>query len=277
MKQRPTPTPLLLYIGLVVSKLADRNAAIVSWDSSVKQEAPSHVFTRQAIAMNWDFAEANIFGNSTGNWTDSVRRTSLPVEALGVGPLGEATRAQLTGCRFVAFFCLPIRPTTTTLATRFVRLFCVATPRTPQHPPRVALAPCWFPRPRSLLPIRTGTAARMAHMSFSRRVFGKYSRARESALPVSRSPSTTPSSSLRPSRVMKPQPAGRPYLRDDHLRMVGDRNPPLRERVGQSDAVAGTNALASSILLALRPRPDNAPRTDRRRFIATLKAECRPH
>lgn len=35
----------------------------------------------------------------------------------------------------------------------------------------------------------------------------------------------------------------------------------------------GTNALASSIVLALRPRPDDAPRTDRRRFIASLKAE----
>lgn len=35
----------------------------------------------------------------------------------------------------------------------------------------------------------------------------------------------------------------------------------------------GSNALASSIVLALRPRPDDAPRTDRRRFISALKEE----
>jgi putative DNA methylase len=34
-----------------------------------------------------------------------------------------------------------------------------------------------------------------------------------------------------------------------------------------------TNALASSIILALRPRPEDAPRTDRRQFVETLKAE----
>lgn len=35
----------------------------------------------------------------------------------------------------------------------------------------------------------------------------------------------------------------------------------------------GTNALASSIVLACRPRPEGAPRTDRRGFIQALKAE----
>ena len=35
----------------------------------------------------------------------------------------------------------------------------------------------------------------------------------------------------------------------------------------------GTNALASSIVLACRTRPEDAPRTDRRGFLAALKAE----
>ena len=35
----------------------------------------------------------------------------------------------------------------------------------------------------------------------------------------------------------------------------------------------GTNALASSIVLALRPRPADAPSTDRRGFLAALRAE----
>lgn len=38
----------------------------------------------------------------------------------------------------------------------------------------------------------------------------------------------------------------------------------------------GTNALASSVVLALRPRPDDAPTTDRRGFIAAMKRELGP-
>jgi putative DNA methylase len=48
---------------------------------------------------------------------------------------------------------------------------------------------------------------------------------------------------------------------------------PMRSERGRRPQSLGTNALASSIVLSLRPRPENAPRTDRRRFIATLKAE----
>jgi putative DNA methylase len=48
---------------------------------------------------------------------------------------------------------------------------------------------------------------------------------------------------------------------------------PLRSERGGRMRDVGSNALASSIVLALRPRPDDASPTDRRRFIATLKGE----
>jgi putative DNA methylase len=48
---------------------------------------------------------------------------------------------------------------------------------------------------------------------------------------------------------------------------------PMRtENPGRSVAL-GTNALASSIVLVCRPRPESAPLTDRRRFIADLRRE----
>jgi putative DNA methylase len=48
---------------------------------------------------------------------------------------------------------------------------------------------------------------------------------------------------------------------------------PMRtERAGRSTGIE-TNALASSIVLVCRPRPDNAPTATRREFLATLKAE----
>ena len=48
---------------------------------------------------------------------------------------------------------------------------------------------------------------------------------------------------------------------------------PMRSERGGRMRDVGTNALASSIVLALRPRPDDAPTTDRRGLIAALHDE----
>jgi putative DNA methylase len=48
---------------------------------------------------------------------------------------------------------------------------------------------------------------------------------------------------------------------------------PLRTETGSRMLAQGTNALASSIVLALRPRPDDAPTIDRRGLIAALHHE----
>ena len=48
---------------------------------------------------------------------------------------------------------------------------------------------------------------------------------------------------------------------------------PNRSELSNRMLASGTNALASSIVLSLRPRPERAPTTDRRGFIAALEAE----
>jgi putative DNA methylase len=48
---------------------------------------------------------------------------------------------------------------------------------------------------------------------------------------------------------------------------------PNRSELGNRMIASGTNALASSIVLSLRPRPIGAPTTDRRGFIAALEDE----
>ncbi|WP_202797559.1 DUF1156 domain-containing protein [Alicyclobacillus acidocaldarius] len=59
-----------VYLALAVDKLADRLSSIASWDSS--RENIRNTFSRQAIPMVWDFAEANPFSDSTGNWMAMV-------------------------------------------------------------------------------------------------------------------------------------------------------------------------------------------------------------
>ena len=56
-----------VYLGFAVNKLADYSSSIASWNTS--REVVRNTFTRQAIPMLWDYAEANPFSSSSGNWT----------------------------------------------------------------------------------------------------------------------------------------------------------------------------------------------------------------
>ena len=48
---------------------------------------------------------------------------------------------------------------------------------------------------------------------------------------------------------------------------------PMRTELSNRTVASGTNALASSIALVCRPRPETAPSTTRRQFVNTLKRE----
>lgn len=54
------------YLGITVDKCTDYWSSLCTWHTS--GEKMSHVFTRQAIPMTWDFAECYPFSDSSGNW-----------------------------------------------------------------------------------------------------------------------------------------------------------------------------------------------------------------
>jgi len=53
-----------VYLAFLVDKLADRSSSVCSWDST--RDGIRNTFGRQAIPMVWDYAEANLFSNSSG-------------------------------------------------------------------------------------------------------------------------------------------------------------------------------------------------------------------
>lgn len=53
-----------VYLSFLIDKMADRGSAICSWDSS--RDGLRNTFGRQAIPMVWDYAESNPFSNSSG-------------------------------------------------------------------------------------------------------------------------------------------------------------------------------------------------------------------
>ncbi len=79
------------YLALGVSRTADRNSSICTWDCSQKMESLRNTFSRQAISMNWDFAEGNIFGEGSGNFADSYEGISTCVQRVPATPQGTAS------------------------------------------------------------------------------------------------------------------------------------------------------------------------------------------
>ena len=55
---------LAVYLAFLIDKLTDLHSSFCSW--IVTLGAIRNTFSRQAIPMNWDFAEANPFSNSSG-------------------------------------------------------------------------------------------------------------------------------------------------------------------------------------------------------------------
>lgn len=54
------------FLALALDRCADFNNNLCTWNAS--NQKIMHLFGRQAIPMVWDFAEANILGNSVGAW-----------------------------------------------------------------------------------------------------------------------------------------------------------------------------------------------------------------
>lgn len=77
-----------VYLAFGVDRVADRNSAVCGFDSSPKVEGVRNVFARQAIPMVWDFAETNPFGPGGGNIEDVfeyISRAVAGIRACGSG------------------------------------------------------------------------------------------------------------------------------------------------------------------------------------------------
>lgn len=71
------------FLALVLDRCADFNNGLSTWKPSGQQQM--HLFTRQAIPMVWDFAEANLFGEKAICWRNAVDITADSIEAIPVG------------------------------------------------------------------------------------------------------------------------------------------------------------------------------------------------
>ena len=77
---------IVTYLALAVSRQTNRLSSLNTWQSVGDKIA--QVFTRQAIPMVWDFAEANPFSSSSGNFLSQVKWITKSIDYISTNSDG---------------------------------------------------------------------------------------------------------------------------------------------------------------------------------------------
>lgn len=80
-----------VYLAFLVGQLANHGSTICGWNHPNTQMRS--VFSRQAISMTWDFAEANVFSDSSGSYSNMFERLVKGMISLGQSNAGIAEQA----------------------------------------------------------------------------------------------------------------------------------------------------------------------------------------
>ncbi len=265
---------VVTYLSLAFGRDAHSSSRFARWHNA--GDKVSGVFARQAISMIWDFAEANHFSDSSQNWMAQVEWVSRVVERLptSINP-GRAHQADASttllsesGPVIVTdppyydniayadlsdFFYIWMRPL---LRDRYPDLFAgITTPKDEEmiaEPTRFEDAHSRFEDllRNTLRIIRTRTSS-----EFPSSIFYAYKQQEEK-----RNGTTSTGWETMLSALV-----------DAGFQVVGTW--PMRTEMRSRLRSLNFNALASSIILVCRPRPDEAPAATRREFLDALQAE----
>lgn len=267
---------VVVYLGLAIDKVADYGSSLVIW-SPTRDQAKT-TFGRQALPMAWDYAEINIFAKAAGDFAVSIEGITKALSHFGHGQNGsvfhaDAQNQSITKGKLVStdppyydnigyadlsdFFYVWLRRT---LRSVFPALF--STLAVPKAEELVATPYRHGGRDAAEAFFLTGMTAAMhrlaeqAHPAFPVTIYYAFKQ------------SETASDAGTAS-------TGWETFLDAVVRAgfaISGTWPMRTERDARSIGI-GTNALASSIVLVCRQRPDNAPTATKREFRNALKGE----
>jgi len=262
------------YLAFAVSKATARNNTLCTWETGMDRLRGS--FQRQAIAMTWDFAEANPLTASGGGLIATIRSEVEVLSALHAGPRGlvehkDALTVDFAGAAINTdppyydnisyadisdFFYVWLR-----MSLRSIYPDLFATLTTPKHEELVASAPRRGGKDLAKLHFEEGF----------KRVF-------HNALVTS--PNRYPMVVYYAFKQSDSGPTGDASTGWETLLhgMISSgweitSTWPVRSELPSRMIASGTNALASSIVLSLRPRQCDAESIDRRTFVRLLRGE----
>lgn len=274
-----------VYLALIVDKLADRCASVCSWDASPRQLSMRNVFGRQAIAMAWDFAEANPFSSSTGSfenmigWVVDVIR-NLPKDGQ-VGSARQFDAQSDNGMREIVvstdppyydnidyadlsdFFYVWLR---SSLRNTYPKLY--STMLVPKSEELVA-TPYRF---------ESKEEARNFFEEGMLSAFRQVNKYACSDIPVTIYYAFKQSETETVNEVESTASTGWETMLSAIIRagFMVTGTWPMRTEMANRSIASGANALASSIVLVCRKRSAEAPMCTRRDFVNALKRELKP-
>jgi putative DNA methylase len=278
------------FLALALDRCADFNNALCGWSPS--NQKVMHLFGRQAIPMVWDFAEANLLAESVGAWVTCSDYVAECIETTATSHVGHARPLDATSpwdgltnvlvstdppyydnigyAALSDFFYVWLRRT---IGDLYPDLF--ATILVPKEPELVAA------------PERFGGDKRKAKEHFETGFRRAFATLREKMDP--RFPLTVYYAYKQDDEESGADEEEGGNGNGDRVdRTTGWETMltalvetgfqitatwPVRSAQKWRQNAMGSNALASYIVLACRPRPADAPQTDRRSFVAELKRE----
>lgn len=261
------------YLGLVQSKITNLMSSITTWMSD--RGAFRETFARQAIPMAWDYAESNALSDAGGGWLTTLEKEALVIEALPLGD-GLVEQRDATSQDFSNVVLATDPPYYDNIGySDLSDYFYVWLRRTLREILPSNFATVLVPKAEELVanPYRhegKSGAKRFFEDGF-REIFRRARSDARNDYPITVFYAFKQSDTDDDGESS----SGWETLLDGMVRngwQITSTWPMRTEGSGRLIGL-GTNALASSIVLSLRPRPDDAPITDRRGFIAALKRE----
>ena len=262
------------YLALSVSRLADRCSSICSWD--IGYTKIRNVFSRQAIPMVWDFAEANPLSSSTGSYLGQLEWVAKAVERVPADRPGSAVQLSAGARDYSGLVVSTDPPYYDNIGySDLSDFFYVWLRRCLRDVHPGVVGTMLTPKAEELVanPYRHDgkeNAARFFVDGFNT-VFHRIRRGANPDVPMTVYYAYKQQDNGKDGKTS----TGWHTLLDGLIGAGWEVTAtwPVRSELTNRMLSQGTNALASSIVLACRPRPGDAPTTTQRAFVQRMKAE----
>lgn len=267
---------VVTYLGMGVSRYANFMNALCQWRPDAGKEQVGHLFARQAIPMVWDFAESNVFSNSAGGWSPAFQFIPKALETLPTSGAGAAQQADAANRYYRNALITTDPPYYDNIGySDLSDFFYIWLRRSLRDVYPQLLSTMLVPKTEELVanPYRHGGKVGAQH--FFEDGFKKvFAHARQTAMtsyPIAIWYAFKQSDSDAEGEAS----TGWETLLEGMIQSGWEITStwPNRSELGNRVMASGNNALASSIVLTLRPRAEGAPNTDRRGFISALEGE----
>ena len=262
------------YLALAVSRLADYSNSLCTWNT--KRETITHLFTRQAIPMTWDITEANPFSHSSGNFLGQLEWVAKVVERVPADSAGNARQLSADARDYTGLVVSTDPPYYDNIGySDLSDFFYVWLRRCLQEIHPSVVSTMLTPKAEELVanPYRHDgkeNAAKFFVDGFNT----VFHRIRHGANPDV--PMTVYYAYKQQDNGTDGKTSTGWHTLLDGLIGAGwevTATWPVRSELTNRMLSQGTNALASSIVLACRPRPGDAPTTTQRAFVQRMKSE----